>query len=449
MKFPIATICIISIGLGYIIGKSSSSFSKETQIASKTETSYDRSKSHDTGIRSNGDNAPLDSILGGRSISEIPAADLAAIFIKLSKPDPNANDFSRAKQAYQLQFLLSKLSATELVNIANESSSDPETKNSPGTMKIISALTAKDPDRALDWLSTQEDSSKLYPVVISTIAKNNPLAASSLLRSAMIDGKIAKSDLRSVVSDIAKSTAKIGSEPFFSYLDSLPKEHQGYIIYGSIFNIHENDRIKFLEQIHQRIQGGSLSQHTINHVFSHAVILNKSAATEWFNKLPENEQKNNFRTGAAQSLYLSGDKESAIGWMKEALAASPGREKEIIHGAIQYLQLNKPEGVPVFANLLPEGVEFSAKDITYSPIFGSEGIPILASVLSDPNEKSIFIANSIKIISNPTDSVAPKLNSDSLDILSRQIAGMGFTGQNATRVNDAIEAAKKQLSPTN
>lgn len=449
MKSLLVAICIISIAFGYIIGKSSSSSSEETQSASPVEARHDRSKSRVTRTRNNGDNALLDSILGGRPISAIPAADLVAIFIKLSKHDPNADDFSRAEQSFQLQLLLAKLSATDLTDIANELSSDSN-EYLHIIVDIISALAGKDPNRAMDWISTHESSSILYQEVLSTMAEDDPLKASSLLRSALIDGKIAKRiGFDFVLGQIARSTAKHGADPFFGYLDSLPKELQTGLINGSMPCIPENDHIKFLDQVHQRIQDGRLSGLSMEYTFFQAMTENKAAATEWLKNLPENEQKNYFRIKAAASLFGSGDKESAFEWMKEAIAASPGSEKEIINIAIRNLQSSTPEGIPAFANLLPDGEKFTAGDIHYSMIYGHQAIPALASAFSDPNEKSIFVANSLKEVGQATDGGSLSLNSNDLDILSHQISDMGFTGQNAARVNEAIEVVKNQLSPKN
>lgn len=449
MKSLLAAISIISIACGYIIGESSSSSSKETQSSPSVVVRHDRSKSRDTRARNDGDNALLDSILGGRSISEIPTADLAGIYMKLSKHDPNADDFSRAEQSYQLQLFLAKLSATDLTNIANELSSDSN-MNSYLITGIISALAEKDPTRALDWVSKHDSSSALYQVVLSTIADNDPITASSLLKSAIIDGKIAKGRSSEFIQyKIARSIAKLGADPFFDHLDSMPKELQEPLLSYVIENIPKSDHIKLLDQVHQRLQDGKLSDYDINSSFSEVITQNKAAATEWLKKLPENEEKNMLRIKAAQYLFKNGDKESAIGWMKEAIATTPGREKRIIQIAIQNLLYENPETIPAIANLLPEGVKFTANDIHYSTDNGYEGFPALASAFSDPNEKSIFVADSLKKISQAADSGSLKMNSSDLDIISRQITAMGFTGQNAARVNEAIAALIGKASPTN
>lgn len=453
MKTLLTAACIFSIACGYIIGKSSSKSPEEPQNASSTQTRHDRSNSRDTRTRSSGDNALLDSILGGRSISEIPAADLAALITKLTKYDPDMDALSRAKQSYQLQLLLAKLSVSDLTNIATELSLDPKTKNSEKITAVITALAGKDPTRALDWISTQEDNSKLYAVVLGAIAKNDPMTASTLLRNAMLDGTISGNQLWSATYSIAQSTAKLGADPFLAYLDSLPQQQQSNIVYNSISNVPENERIKLLDQLYQRDQDGRLKGVSMDHLFSKILSLDKAAATEWFTKLPDSEDKNSFRTKAATALFASGDKESASEWMKEALAASPGKEKGIIGDTISNSYYSSPEAIPFFAKLLPEGADFTAADlenhVKNSFYSGTDGLTAFVNAIRDPHEKALLIANTLKRSSTSSNHHLDRLNANDLEILSHKIASMGFTGENAVIVNAALEAAKNPAPATN
>jgi hypothetical protein len=449
MKTLLTATCIISIACGYIIGKSISSSPKETQNASSTQTRYDRPNTRDTPTRNNGDNALLDSILGGHSITEIPAADLAALITKLSKIDPDMDTLSRAKQSYQLQLLLAKLSVSDLINVATELSSDPKNNNSEKISSVISALADKNHTLALDWISTQEDSSKYYAVILGSIAKNDPTTASSLLRSAMLDGTITGDQLWRASYSIAQSIAKLGADPLLTYLDSLPQQQQSNIVYNSISNVPENERIKLLDQIYQRNQDGRLKGVSMDHLFSKILSLDKAGATEWFSKLPDSDLKKSFRTKAANSLFAMGDKESASEWMKEALAAAPGQEKQIIRDTIRHSSYSSPESIAFFAKLLPEGADFTAADLennVVNSIYSStDGLTAFANIIRDPNEKALLITNSLNKIRQSS----YRHNANDFEILSHKIASMGFTGENAKLVNAALQAVKNPDPATN
>lgn len=452
MKSLLAAACIISIVCGYIIGKSSSTSTEETQATLSKPTRHDRTPSRETRTRATGENALLDSILGGRSISEIPVADLAALIAKLSKYDPNMDALSRAKQSYQLQLLLAKLSTSDLADIASALNAESESKESENLAAVISALAEKDPDRALDWLSTQEENSTLYAVVLGAIAKDNPLTASALLRGALLDEKISGSQLWAASYLIGQSTAKLGVTPFITYLDSLPQQQQSNIAHNAFSNIPENERINCLDQLYQRNQDGRLKGINIESIFSNILIKDKAAATEWFARLPDSEEKNSLRTKAAISLFTSGDKESAEKWMKEALAASPGKEKQIIQDSMQNMAYMNPDGIGFFFQLLPENQNFTAKDLesyAISTLYSGTGsLTAYANAIRDPNEKALLIANILNKSAEPNYRNHRGLNSTDFEILSHKIAAMGFTGENATLVNSALEAAKNPAPAT-
>ncbi|MEP2776049.1 MAG: hypothetical protein ABJQ29_07790 [Luteolibacter sp.] len=94
--------CILSLAIGYLAGKRGSSSSKEDGAVETSPTSpQSRRTSRDTRPRSSGDDGLLDALLEGRNITEVPAADLAALIARLSKYDPNMNSLARTRQSYQ------------------------------------------------------------------------------------------------------------------------------------------------------------------------------------------------------------------------------------------------------------------------------------------------------------------------------------------------------------
>lgn len=109
------------------------------------------------------------------------------------------------------------------------------------------------------------------------------------------------------------------------------------------------------------------------------------------------------------------------------------------------MSYNNPEGIPIFARLLPDGVEFTAEDLELyaknSLYNGTGSLTAIASVIRDPAEKARLLATALEEVSL-IGGHSRSLNAKDFAILSHQIAAMGFTGENATLVNDALEAAR-------
>jgi hypothetical protein len=450
MKTLLAAACIISIALGFIIGKSTSAPEQTTLESPTKPTRHERSNSPVHRTRTS-DTSLLDSILNGRPINEIPPADLAALIASLSKYDPDMDALTLSKKSYQLQLLLTKISASDLATLATTIASDPEAKKSEALRSILSALAENNPDRAFAWLSTQEKNGGLYSIVIGAIAKNDPTAAADLLQNAILDGTFSNHEHWTATYSVGQSMAKLGSESFMNFIDSLPQQQQGNILYNAIQHVPESEHIKLLADLHQRKLNGDLENVSMEYLFSKVLSTNESKAKEWFSKLPDGDEKNSLRTSAASNYFQAGDKEAAASWMRDALTNSPGKEKQMLENIINTLAYNNPEAIPFFTQLLPEGIEYTAKDMEHyamnSLYNGSGGLTAIASAIRDPNEQALLIANTLEKITSSETGNRSRLNATDYEILSRKIATIGFTGEYATLVNKALQSAKK-TTPT-
>ncbi len=124
-----------------------------------------------------GDNDLLDSILGGRTTSEIPPADLAEFIARLNKYEDGVDDVARTKRQYQCALLLAKLSPADLAGIATVPVGKPELEENLRLDGILYSLTKKDPARALEWLATHEVAATNHLTVIDLIPEDDPLQA--------------------------------------------------------------------------------------------------------------------------------------------------------------------------------------------------------------------------------------------------------------------------------
>ncbi len=441
-KTLIAAACAISLACGYIAGKAGSPTGRENEAAPSAQTRSDRTHSRESRPRGAGDSALLDSILGGRPIAEIPHADLAALIARLSTYDPDIDSLTRAKLSYQLQLILAKLSSDDLVGITTTIHSDPKAKKIDLTT-IVSALAAKDPGRALAWLSEWEMPDTAYAKVFSAIAQDDPMAAADLLRDRLINGSISKSNHHYANYGIGQVIAKLGADPLLAYIDTLPSNQQSNMVNNVIGSVPKEERIRLLDELSARIEDGRLTTTSLDQDYTALLASGGKEVEEWFSNLPDGERKNSLRLTTATALFNRGEKEAAADWVREALAAAPGKEKQALKGIMMDMAFYNTGGIPFFAQLLPNGEEFNAKDLedeaAHSVFNGTSGLATIAAVISDPGEKARFLSGTLEKISSTG---IHRLNANDFNDLSSQIATMGFTGENAILVNNALQAAK-------
>lgn len=442
-KSLLAAACAISLACGYIAGKIGSASDGKTDAEFSAQSSSDRPTARENRSRNSGDNTLLDSILGGRPIGEIPAAEIAALIARLSKYDPDLDTLTRTKQSYQLQLLLAKLSTDHLAEIATAIQSDPEAKKTGSLNSVLAALAEKDSDRALAWLSTREKPDALYATVIGVIARNDPMAASDLLRNALLDGSVSQTNQFPASYNIGLAMAKLGVDPLLTYIDSLPGNQQSNMISNVMRSVPEGEQIRLLEELRARIEDGRLPGMSLSHIFPTAFASDEKGAMEWFSKLPDSDEKNSLRITTATDLFTRGEKEAAASWTREALAAAPGKEKQTLQGIIMTMSYSNPKDIPYLAQLLPEGLEFTAKDLeneARNSLFNDVcALTSIAAAIRDPGEQARLIAAALD---EKASGGSRRFNANDFEILSHQITAMGFTGENATLLTNALEAAR-------
>ena len=444
-KTLLAAACAISLACGYIAGNAGNAAARKSDSEPSAQARANRPASRDSRPRISEESSLLDSLLGGRPIAEIPASELAALIARLSKYDPSMTPLARSKQSYQLQLLLAKLSPADLDGLATAIHSDEDLKEDSTLIYVLAALAGKDKERALAWLSSKESDSRAYAAVIGSIAKDDPHAAAAILRDTALKEGNTSYQLWSASYTIGQSMAMLGTDPLLAYLDTLPNQQQSTLISNCFQHLPKGEHIKFLDEIQRRSKNGNISGFSINQLFSTLLSSDQAAAKEWLSKLPDSNEKNSIRTYAAIDLFENGRSEAAATWLREAIAATPGKEKETLGGIIQALSTNKPEAIAHVTRLLPEGVEFTAKDLEQyaqnSLYNGTGGLTALASAVSNPDEKARFVATALGNIS-PASGLSQRFNANDFEILSRQIAAMGFTGDNAALVTRALEMAR-------
>ncbi|MGJ8642236.1 MAG: hypothetical protein ACSHX9_02415 [Luteolibacter sp.] len=439
----IAGACIVCIAIGYLVGKGGkAAASEDDSTIQASSLSRTRSTSRESRSRSSGDDGLLGSLLAGRSASEIPASELAEIIARLSEHDPSLDALARARQSYQLQLLFAGLSADDLEEIAGLILSDPDAMKKGGVTGLISALSAIDTPRALAWASSQEDGGGLLSYVISTMAKDDPHGAADMLREALLEGNIEMNKMWSAAYGIAHSMGKLGALPLLEYADSLPNRQSVNMMYSAMRSLSDEEQIKYLDALYLR---GKDSSFPLQTAFSTVATSNSALLQEWVRGLPDGEEKTDLQMTGATRFLQNGDKDEAAEWFKSAIDSSPGREKELLVNSGQNMAYNNPEGFAYFASLLPAEVELTAKDLENvarsSMSSGNAGFTAIADALPNPEEKAKLIVSALESVSrmnNPNRS----MNSTDFEILSRRIDAMGLRGENAEKVNTALNEAR-------
>ncbi len=441
-KTLLAASCAVSLACGYIAGKAGDKSSAGGFVVTQSSP---RPHARENRSRSAGDSTLLNSILGGRPIAEIPHAELAALIARLSKSEEGMDPLLRIKQAYQLQLLFAKLRPANLAAIADYIITDSELKASGVQATVLAAIARKDPDRALARLSSGEVTVGCHSAVISAIAEDDPLRAADLLRHYIVELESSGNNLWIARNDVARAMAKLGAAPILGYLDSLPAHRHGNSVFNILDSVPADERVKLLEGIHQRMRDGRIRGISFDHLFATTLSYDATSAKEWLSKLPDEREKNGIRLVTSLSLLERGEKEAASQWLREAFAASPGKEKAVFESILWQTVNNNPDGAAYLAKILPHGVEFTVGELEHfarcSFFSGTGGLSSIASILRDPADQARLIATALEK-GRPDGSTPGKFKPSDFDILSRRIAAMGFTGDNAILVNNALDAAR-------
>jgi hypothetical protein len=441
--------CVVSLGIGYmaggIRGSSANVEAPEQQAADSRQV---KSISRDRLNRENSGDEMLAGILKGRAPKDLSDAEVAKIVIQLSKYDSTQSPVARARQSYQLQLLLEKLPASRLEEAAAAIAADPDSKRTGGLNTIMNAMASKDPQRALAWAKTQKNAPALLASVLGTMAKDDPMTAADIYREGLLDGTFGQNDGWQASYGIGTAMARLGKKALLNFMDSLPQQQQGSILSNCFRELPEGERGEMMDDIYQRSKDGRLQDWSFKNVFSTALSTDRALAEAWLDKMEPGKERASLELATANSLSRNGDPDAAREWMSRAIAQSQGREKELLDEAINQLGYSSPGDIAIFAGLLPEGIEVKAEDLknqAQNSIYrGLGGLTGLAGAIRDPAEQTKLITTALEeFVTRTGQSSQPShLNSTDFEIFTRQLQTLNLTGENATKVAEALAAAR-------
>lgn len=448
-QYWIAGACIVSLGIGYLVGANrGSSAGSEGAPEQATQSRQGKSTSRERAARENSSDELLSSILKGRAAKDIPDAELVKILLQLSKYDATQNPVARARQNLQLQLLLEKLPTSRLEQAAEALAADPDSKRNGSTFTIVSAMASKDPQRALAWAKIQKNPSGMLASVLGAMAKDDPITAADLYREGLLDGTFKQNDGWNASYGIGTAMAKLGNKQLINFLDSLPQGQQGNMFSNCFPALPESDRPAMIDEMYQRSKDGRLRDYSFKYIFSSALNSNRPQAEAWLAKMEPGKERATLELSMASNFSRNGDPDAAREWMSRAIAQSAGEEKELLKEAVDQMGYNNPDDIAIFTSLLPQGIELLAEDLKNearnSAYRGFSGLTGLARAIRNPDEQTKLITTALDSHASNTaeSSDQSRLNATDFEIFTRQLRTLNLNAENAAKVEQSLTAAR-------
>jgi hypothetical protein len=444
----IAAASLVGLAIGFTVGRQrdteSPTVSKSLQESPSRQTRSSQRSSG--GVQESFNDELLSSLLKGRPVQEISSNELSKILSQLSTYDPAQDPLTRAKQNYQLQLLLRKISPARLKEVAESILKDPDTKPNMNLHSVLGALSARDPHGAMAWAKSQPNPEKLIATILSNTAKDDPNSAADGLREGLMSGDFTTSDSYGTMSSISSAMAKLGQRPLLDFIDTLPNQLQNYGFQSALRELPESEKVAMLDELYQRLKDGKMENYSFSNYLS-AYSLPPAKAEEWLAKLAPGDERNGFELTYAKSLIQNGKAEVAQEWYKRVLAQNVGKEKEILLKALSENNTPRMGDVKLITSLLPSGIEIKADDLKNSGnsfYYGFGPLINLTQAIQDPQEKAKLITNGLENFTKRVSesSQSSRLNDADFAIAENQIALLNLGPEDSANVQAALAAAK-------
>lgn len=390
----------------------------------------------------------LSSVLSGRSLRDLSDAELAGIVLDLSDDDSVQDPYDRARRAFQLQILLSKLSIPQLQAVAFTATSVGESRNaglpSQTLRSIAEAMAAKDPSQALAWARDQERHSSLVGSILTFIAGNDPSQAAGLYQKALMDGSLDPVNGWEGSVGVARPLAKLGMKPWLEFVDSLPRQQQDNVLANTLREIPESDRLALAEEIYRRFKAGSVNGLAFEAAISAIGSGNPAALDAWLEKIPPGPERTDQLLKLATGYSATGETRKEE-YMARAIASMPGEEKAIL------ARLGNSRDIVNYMRQLPPSVEIKAADLAvFVSGFGStksmnlDPVLDMAAAMRDPAERVELITGVLEDYRSRVEAGGGKspMNAKDFEILGSRLKALDLSADAAGRVNAAFEAAR-------
>jgi len=442
--------CLVSLAIGYVAGGGDPPATTATdKKGGPANPRAERSSARgDRGARGEGaaSEEMLATLLKGRNVQALSSDELTGLIVDLSRYDSSLDPLTRARRNLQLQLLLSKLSPEQLQEAALALTKEPNSRRTGSLGTILGAMAAKSPSGAIEWAKSQENPSSFMGMIIGNMARENPVEAAELYQASLLDGTLGTGSSWEASFGVGSAMARLGGKPFLEFVDSLPRQQQSNILSNSIREVPEGERMALADEIYRRYKEGQIEEWNLKNSLSTLGSGDPAKLAEWMEKVPAGKERAKFMIAQASTLGRMGETRAVGEWMGKAIAEMPGREKELLE-ELRNSAYNSPSDFANFAKLLPPSVELKAADLkefANDTIYNGPASAVdMAQALRDPAEQADLISGVLDTLRQQKEerSGPSRVNTADFAILKSRLKNLNLTGDDAARVNAALDAA--------
>ncbi|MEO8616409.1 MAG: hypothetical protein ABI600_14790 [Luteolibacter sp.] len=439
MKLPIVAveIAVLGIAIGFIAGK----------------TTADRANSH-------GDEAPrtisarraagtldsgkaayaLTSVPIGVDISKLTAADVLKLVKANSENRWGDGKLEMMRKHYEFELMLSKLPLPMIEEVLKLSRESGISANN--AYPIFSAYAARDLQKAMAWASAQPDAETWKLAAVNASARLYPIQALEMYQQSVLSGSCKDSNAYGMGAGMALGNqyAEQGKAALLQFLDTVPSASVSNLLSFSIEGLPKQDLPGFLDEIEQRVKDGKIDERSVSRLMQRLAAIDPQLAESRIAKMEPGLQKTSLQVSLAETIFEQGKTDEATELMKSAMAQDPGKEKEFIINQTPSIFRSNPDFASRISELLPPGVELTKEDVTVMSRKAGPPDPVtLSQLLKSPEDKAAYLADSIPNLGTWT-----KLNETDFRVLAHRLDGIGLTGDNAARVQQALTTAREK-----
>lgn len=444
MKTPLALSAGVALGIaiGFAVGSGGGKLRDGDQVAAGKLAA--RQPSGRTGPRQgSGADEVLADFLKGRSPAELTAEQAYQIIgpqLESNMMDWSRDPVERARMRYQFELLASKLPLDVLEQVMDLGRD--KRANSHMLAQLLGSFAGRDLERAMEWAGRQPDSDEWRANLISHLAHTDPDQAVKLHREEMLAGSRSRI-LEGLPTWIAREYGKRGSAALFAIVDSMPGQDTNNLIIRGWETMPEGEKPAFLAEIRKRAAAGQTEYRYYEDTLRLArAESHPEELREWMEKMPPRSQANTALRLAAQQIDR-GKTDAAKEYLKTAMNAVPGAQKDLVNSAAGDMYFNNPALFTMLVEMLPDDQKPTLKDASQWGNFGARPQAALdvAAYIASPEDRATYVARAFDGLEHGG---LRKANAADFEILSRRLDALGLTGEAGEKARAALEGAREK-----
>jgi hypothetical protein len=238
---------------------------------------------------------------------------------------------------------------------------------------------------------------------------------------------------------LSAAFARQGKDPFFKFIDTLPSGSIANLISNALEKLPRDDIPGFLEEVGKRTKDGKVDSFAMRNIMSSLAVSDPALAIRWIDKMEPGYPRNECETGFTSMLVRDGRKEEALAFVKSAMAGHAGEEMKYFQYHATEIAGDDIAFVRQVAGLLPPGMEVTEKDVeALEGSVGDKDIVSFCTLINSPEGKAAYLEGAIARMAKNRGA-----NEADLRLLENRLESLGFDGESASRIEQALEAARE------